>query len=63
MKNKNEQKESRKKLRNELIIHSIIMLILFIICVWDRKVNNINQEKEKIFIFMKFYQIIFNLKY
>lgn len=39
MKNKNEQKESRKKLRNELIIHSTIMLILFIICVWDRKVN------------------------
>ena len=39
MKNKNEQKESKKKLRNELIIHSIIMIILFIICVWDRKVN------------------------
>ena len=36
---RNGEKESKKKLRNELIIHSIIMIILFIICVWDRKVN------------------------
>ena len=37
--NKNKEKETKIKLKKEIIIHSIIMIILFAICVWDRKVN------------------------
>ena len=41
MKSKNEKDEIslKKKLRKELILHFIIMIILFIICMWDRSVN------------------------
>ena len=38
-KDKNEEMTYKKKLRIELIIHSIILIILLIICGWDRKVN------------------------
>ena len=38
-KDKNEEVIYKKKLRIELIIHSIILIILLIICGWDRKVN------------------------
>ena len=41
MESKNEKDEMslKKKLRKELILHFIIMIILFIICMWDRSVN------------------------
>ena len=40
MENKRDEKIKMKKyIRNEIIIHSIILIILFIICLWDRHIN------------------------
>ena len=40
MKNKkNEETESKKEIKNELIIHSITSIILLFICGWDRIIN------------------------
>ena len=62
----------KKKLRNELIIHSIIIFILFIICGWDRKINIPKFPKNFLFLtqiclyinlIYYFISIFFNIKY
>ena len=51
MENKEDEKiMMKKKLRSEIILHSIIFIILFIICIWDRKINIPHFPKNFLFL-------------
>ena len=61
MKNENKKKKSKNIFVKEIIIHSLIMIILFIICVWDRKVNIPKFPKN--FLFLTQISLYTNMSY